>query len=219
MIRALIFDFDGLILDTETPMYRSWEEIYASYGCQMDFEKWAGNIGKGVDDFDPFSNLEQLLGQRLDREKLESTRQRRERALVEVQPALPGVEDYLRDGCRLGLKIGLATCSTIAWVAGHLRRLGLWERFDCILTAEDVQSLKPDPEVYQKTLARLGVRPGQAIAFEDSPHGILAARQAGLRCVFVPNPLIRHLPVDHADYRLASLAEKPLEELLQNIDA
>ena len=219
MIRALIFDFDGLILDTETPMFETWREIYDSHGCHIDFEKWVGNIGKGVDDFDPLTNLERLLGRQLDRERLDSTRRKRERALVDVQPALPGVEDYLRDARRLGLKVGMATCSSKDWVVSHLRRLGLLKYFDCIQTAEDVHSLKPDPELYQKALECLRVNPIQALAFEDSAHGIQAAKRAGLHCVFVPNPLIRHLPGNHADVRLVSLGDKPLEDLLRIIEA
>ena len=219
MIRALVFDFDGLILDTETPEFQSWQEIYDLHGCQLDLEKWVINIGKGVDDFDPVVDLEQLLGRRLNRERLDSRRRKHERALVEAQPILPGVKDYLRDARILGLKVGLASCSSREWVTSHLRRLELLKYFDCIRTSEDAQSLKPDPELYQKALDCLGVQPGQAVAFEDSPYGILAARQAGLYCVFVPNPLSRQSPVDHADMHLVSLGEMSLEELLLRIEA
>jgi HAD superfamily hydrolase (TIGR01509 family) len=219
MIRALIFDFDGLILDTETPVFQSWQEIYDSYGCQLDFEKWVVNIGKGEDDFNPILDLEQLLGRRLNSELLTSLHQERERALVEVQPVLPGVEDYLQAARRLGLTVGLASCSSREWVTGHLERLSLMKYFDCILTGEDARSLKPEPELYRKTLDCLEVLPKETVAFEDSTHGILAARRAGIFCVFVPNPLSRWLPTNHANLHLDSLGDIPLEELLRKIEA
>jgi len=219
MIQALVFDFDGLILDTESPMFQSWQEIYDSHGCQLDFEKWVSNIGKGEDDFDPVVDLEQLIGRQLNRESLVSLWQKRERALIDAQPTLPGVEDYLRDARKLGLKVGLASCSSREWVTRHLKRLELLKYFDCIRAADDAQSLKPDPELYLNTLECLGVPPGQAVAFEDSIYGILAARRAGMYCVFVPNPLSRRLPVDHADVHLDSLGDMSLEELLRKIEA
>jgi HAD superfamily hydrolase (TIGR01509 family) len=219
VIRALIFDFDGLILDTETPVFQSWQEIYNSHGCRLDLEKWVVNIGKGEDDFDPIENLEQLLGRHFNRERLEALHQARERALVDVQPVLPGVEDYLKDARRLGLKVGLASCSSREWITGHLVRLKLMEYFDCLRTGDDARSLKPDPELYRKSLECLGVQPEQSIAFEDSTHGILAARRAGMYCVFVPNPLSRRLPTEPADLHLDSLEDLTLEELLRRIEA
>jgi len=218
MIQALVFDFDGLILDTEAPMFQSWQEIYRSYGRQLDLEKWVSNIGKGEDDFDPAEDLAQMIGQRLDRDSLVSLYQKRKRALIDSQPVLPGVGDYLKGARRLGLKVGLASCSSCEWVTEHLDRLELLEYFDCIRAAEHVRSLKPDPEVYLSTLEYLEVQPEQAIAFEDSTYGALAARRAGMYCVVVPNPLSRLFPVDHADVHLDSLGELPLEKLLQRIE-
>jgi len=219
MIRALVFDFDGLILETETPLFQSWQEIYQSYGCRLDLEKWLTNIGRGEDEFDAFIDLEKLLGQKLDLERLESTRQYREREILGVQPVLPGVEDYLKRGRTMGLKIGLASCSSRGWVVNHLERLELLKFFDCILTGEDVKSLKPDPELYLSTLERLKVDPHEAIAFEDSPYGIQSAKQAGMYCVAVPNPLSRLGPIDQADMYLNSLGDISLERLLQRIEA
>ncbi len=218
MIQALVFDFDGLILDTETPAFRSWQEVYDAHGYRLDFEKWVINIGLGKDVFDPLDYLEQLLGERVDRKRLDSIRLKRERALVEAQAILPGVEDYLRDARRLRLKVGLASCSSRKWVTGHLKRLELLKYFDCIRAADDAHSLKPDPELYQAALECLGVKPGQAIAFEDSYYGILAAKQAGMFCVYIPNPLSPRSPVDKADLHLDSLRDLPLEELLQRIE-
>ena len=93
-------------------------------------------------------------------------------------------------------------------------RLGLMEHFDAIKCANDVTNVKPDPELYLIALVALKVRASEAIALEDSPNGILAAKRAGLFCVAVPNPITVQLSLDHADLRLDSLAELPLEKLL-----
>jgi HAD superfamily hydrolase (TIGR01509 family) len=217
MIQALVFDFDGLILDTETPVFRSWQEVYDAHGHRLDFDKWVINIGLGRDVFDPLDHLEQLLGRRVDRLSLDSNRFEREMALVEAQAILPGVEEYLKDARRLGLKIGLASCSSRKWVTGHLKRLGLIEYFDCIRARDDAHSLKPDPELYLAALECLGIKPGQAIAFEDSYYGILAAKRAGIYCVYIPNPLSPRSPLDEADLHLNSLRDLSLEELLRRI--
>ena len=219
-IHALVFDFDGLILETEEPIFRSWQEIYREFGCELAFEDWAKIIGTTETDWDPLVALEQQLGCSLGQQVEINRRQHaRETELILAQSVLPGVEQYLQDARRLGLKIGLASSSTCAWVAGHLERLGLREYFQVIRASDHVQHTKPDPELYRSALDGLGVQPKQAVAFEDSPNGILAANRAGMWSVAVPNSLTRRLPVDHADLRLETLAALPLESVLEEFNA
>jgi len=218
LIRALIFDFDGLILDTELPIFQSWQELYQEYGFQLSFETWSTIIGTANTDYNPLDELEKMLGRSLERENAASRRWQREMDLIAEQPVLPGVHQTLQDARRLGLKIGLASSSSCKWVTGHLSRLGLADFFDAILASDDVVRTKPDPALYREAAQALGVKPEQALALEDSPNGILAAKRAGLYCVAVPNFLTRRLPVNHADICLDSLADMPLEQLLQAID-
>lgn len=218
MIRSIIFDFDGLILETEGPIFQSWQELYQDYGREITIDEWGKIIGTAENTFDPLAALEEQLGQILDRASLVPRRRQRESDLIAIQPVLPGVEDYLKSARRLGLKIGLASSSSCEWVTGHLERLGLLDYFDCIKTADDVQFTKPDPELYQAVLEELGLRPQEAIVFEDSPNGILAAKQAGLICIAVPNALTRQLSTNHADFRLDSLEEMPLDELICRVE-
>ena len=213
MILALVFDFDGLILETEGPIYQSWRELYAVYNLSLPLETWGQIIGTS-DHFDVFGELERQVGQKLDREALVTRQRQREAELIEQQPIRPGVEQYLQDARRLGLRIGLASSSTCRWVTGHLERQGLLAYFDCICAREDVHLTKPDPELYQMAVQALGVAPQQAVAIEDSPNGILAAKRAGLFCLVVPNELTRQLPLDLADLCVESLADFPLEQLL-----
>jgi HAD superfamily hydrolase (TIGR01509 family) len=219
MIRALIFDFDGLLLETEGPSYQSWAEVYQSFGQSLPFLAWSRNIGTTRGDFDPRLELEKQLNETVDWEYVEPRRQASENALIEAQSVLPGVEAYLSDARRLGLKIGLASSSSCGWVVGHLTRLGLLDCFDCICAADDVERIKPDPELYLTVLYRLNVRADEAIALEDSPIGIRSAKGAGLFCVAVPNSLTSWLPLSEADLQLGSLADIPLEQLLNKINA
>lgn len=219
MKRAVIFDFDGLILETEQPTYQSWQEVYRAYGQELTLTAWSAMIGTLKSEFDPRGELEKLVGRTLDWEKLEGQRQASENVLIEAQPVLPGVEAYLRDARRLGLKIGLASNSPIEWVEKHLTRIGLFDRFDCIRTSTEVQRYKPDPAVYLSALEGLGVQAGEAFALEDSPLGIRSAKSAGLYCVAVPNILTSQLDLSQADMRLDALTEMPLEQLLYKIKA
>jgi beta-phosphoglucomutase-like phosphatase (HAD superfamily) len=124
------------------------------------------------------------------------------------------VEQYISEAKRLGLKLGVASSSDCPWVYRHLERLGLREQFDSIKCRDDVEKVKPSPDLYLAVLDDLGVGPREAIALEDSPHGITSAQAAGLFCVAVPNPLTRQLSTDHADLQLDSLADLRLELLL-----
>jgi HAD superfamily hydrolase (TIGR01509 family) len=212
--RALIFDFDGLILDTELPEFQTWQEIYQDHGCDLPFGVWAQCIGT-AEGFNPYTYLEAQLGRPVDREGLTSRRRERCAELLQAQTVLPGVLDYLAAAKRLGLSLGVASSSTRRWVSGHLTRLGLEAHFGCMACSDDVQHTKPDPALYQLALQTLGVQAEHAIALEDSPNGILAAKRAGIFCVAVPNVLTRQLILDQADLCLTSLADLPLEQLLK----
>jgi HAD superfamily hydrolase (TIGR01509 family) len=219
MIKALVFDFDGLILETEQPLYQSWQELYWENGLDLPFEKWALNIGTSEEPFDPNAALEGLPGWNLEKNQELSRRLQRELELIGSQPPKPGVEDYLKGAQRLGLKVGIASSSSCDWVTGHLERLGLRGYFDCIQAREDVEITKPDPELFRSAVEILGAKPEEAIAFEDSPNGILAAKRAGLYCVAVPNTLTRHLDTNLADLQVSSLADLSLEELVRKIES
>jgi HAD superfamily hydrolase (TIGR01509 family) len=218
MIRAVIFDFDGLILETEGPSYQSWKETYQSFGFPLPFSTWSSIVGTTQGDFDPRRELQMLVDDRVDWEAVENQRQMYENELIEAQPVLPGVEQYLQDARRLNLKIGLASSSSCQWVTRHLTRLGLVDFFDCIMASDDVVRVKPSPELYLSVLRQLQVMADEAIALEDSPIGIHAAKSARIFCVAVPNAITRQLETSHADLHLHSLAELPLEELLRQIE-
>ncbi len=218
MIRGLIFDFDGLILNTEAPVFQSWQEVFARHDCELTLTNWADCIGRSPESFDPCDQLEESIGQALDRMAIRTEQRRREMELIDAETVLPGVMDYITAAKRLGLKLGIASSSSRDWVLGHLSRLGLDAQFDAIRCAEDVMHTKPHPDLYLAVLSELSLQPLEAVALEDSPHGVRAAKQAEIFCVVVPNSLTEELPLDHADLMLPSLAEVSLEELLFSIE-
>ena len=218
MIRALIFDFDGLILDTEVPIFQSWQEIYQEHGGELTIQEWSKIIGSNEYIFDPLERLKAQAGCSLDSQALTTRQRQREDDLIAQQQVLPGVVEYLQDARRLGLKVGLASSSPCDWVTGHLTRLGLIQYFDCLMASDDVRRTKPDPELYLTVLSVMGVSPAQAFALEDSPNGIRAAKQAGLFCVAVPNLLTRQMDTSLADLHLDALIDLPLEALLERIE-
>jgi len=213
MIKALIFDFDGLILDTEGPEYQSWREIYQAYGCSLPLSKWAEGIGSS-DTFDPYDDLSQRLGRPVDQATIRAKRRPRFTELMANQSVLPGVERYIFEARELGLRLGLASSSSRSWVTGYLSQLKLEACFDSIKCGDDVEYTKPDPALYLAALQALDVKAHEAIALEDSPNGVLAAKRAGIFCVAVPNAMTQQLPLDLADLQISSLAELSLEELL-----
>lgn len=218
-IRALIFDFDGLILDTETPEYQSWQEIYQEFGHTLLPETWGQVVGgNGASAFDPMDHLETLVGHPLDRAGLNARRRARDAQIIAASPILPGVMDYLTEARRAGLHLAIASSSPHSWVDTHLTRLGLYTTFAPIICVDDVGIAKPDPSLFLRTADVLGVAKDEAIIFEDSPNGILAAKRAGIFCVAVPNPMTRMLSFDAPDLRLQSLADLPLSTLLQQVE-
>ncbi len=218
MIRAIVFDFDGLILDTEEPVYRSWLEVYQAHGEELPFDRWTQIVGSTNARFHPQHHLEELLGRPLPKDVLDRRIGRRTEMIL-AQEVLPGVARHLAEARAMGLKLGVASSSTRDWVRGHLSRLGILESFDCMRCRDDVASAKPDPDLYVAVLECLGVHAAEAIAIEDSPNGVLAAQRAGLRCVAIPNSITVQLDLGHADLKLGSLAEVSLAELLRKVSA
>lgn len=224
MIRAVIFDFDGLILDTEVPDYTAWKETYQRYGADLPMSVWAGVIGGRMADngFDPILFLEKQIGRRVDNvEAIHATQRERALALLAERKVLPGVEDRIAEAERLGLKLAVASSSSSGWVRGHLDRLGLLHHFSVIRTSDDVTITKPAPDLFLAALDGLGISAGEAVVFEDSPNGVTAAKRAGIFTVAVPNELTAQLDLSHADLKVESLKEVSLADLIarQKINA
>src|SRR6266545_2449725 len=172
-IKALIFDFDGLILDTETPDVHAWQNIYSEYGVVFPLESWGQIIGgMGASKFDAAIHLQSLLGYPLDLEALQERQNHISHSLVEQQSILPGVLYYLREAKQLNLKLAIASSSPHSWVEAHAKRLGIFEYFGKVVCSEDVGigRTKPNPDLFLLVLDQLKVQKEEAIVFEDSPN-------------------------------------------------
>ena len=214
-IRAFLFDFDGLIVDTETASRAAWERVYRDHGFELPADKWLTLVGTIGAPWNPMAHLEELVGGPLAQEELNVQRRDHELTLLEAEALRPGIADYLDEAQRRGLKRAIVSSSTRRWVDMHLARLERTVGWDAIVTADhDVARAKPRPDLYQEALELVGVGAGEAIAFEDSLNGVRAARSAGIFCVAVPNEVTRKLGLDEADLVLDSLADLPPDELL-----
>jgi HAD superfamily hydrolase (TIGR01509 family) len=215
VIRALVFDFDGLILETETPAYEAWAEVYREFGHELPKELWLEYIGREGGWFDALAYLEGLVGPRDDRDAIQERRDARKTELVMAVAETAGLRALLSDARARGLRLAVCSSSTPKWVLGHLDRLGLRPFFDHIQCRDRPElRAKPAPDLYLAACAGLGVRPDEAIAFEDSRNGMLAAQAAGMRCVVVPNALTIAMDLEGADHRFESLATVSLQMLL-----
>jgi HAD superfamily hydrolase (TIGR01509 family) len=215
VIRALVFDFDGLILETETPAYEAWAEVYREFGHELPKELWLEYIGREGGWFDALAYLEGLVGPRDDRDAIQERRDARKTELVMAVAETAGLRALLSDARARGLRLAVCSSSTPKWVLGHLDRLGLRPFFDHIQCRDRPElRAKPAPDLYLAACAGLGVRPDEAIAFEDSRNGMLAAQAAGMRCVVVPNELTIAMDLEGADHRFESLATVSLQMLL-----
>ena len=213
---AVVFDFDGLILDTETPLFEAWQEAYRRKGYELRLSDWQHALGTHGG-FDPVSHLRGLLGDGVGIAVVEQEVRARYRARCDTLPLLPGVREILTDARAAGLGTAVASSSTRGWVESWIERHGIRPLFDAVCGRNDVARVKPAPDLFLLAAERLGVPPARCVVFEDSPNGMRAARSAGMRCVAVPNPLTRELPLPDPDLVVDSAADLPLAEIARRL--
>jgi HAD superfamily hydrolase (TIGR01509 family) len=211
-LEALIFDFDGTMLDTETPEFLSWQQIYSDHGATLELSDWERGIGTwGA--FDPWVDLETKIGRTLNKEPIALAHHARVKAAITASKLLPGVLNLLIGARDAGLKLAIASSSNREWVEGWARRLGVLDFFAATATQDDVLRVKPDPALYRLACEQLGVQPQHALALEDSANGAMSALAAGLHCAVIPNPVTRSLEFPRGVVRLETLENVRLEDL------
>lgn len=215
---ALVFDFDGTILDTETPTYEAWKQTFVHYGAEpIGFDEWVKSIGLSDRQFDQVDLLGQRLGRPVDRDEVQEVRRVIRDAELDRLTLRPGVQRWVDAASAAGIPLGIASSSSRAWVEPHLIARGLRPRFKFLACARDVLEDgteipgKPDPTSYRLACEALGADPAQSLAIEDSPHGVTAANQAGMLTIAVPGPMTAHLDFSHADIVVDALTELTLD--------
>lgn len=214
-IRAVIFDFDGLVVDTESTGYLTWKEIFDEHGHDLPVERYAQVVGSGFNvSYDPRRDLEQLTGLDFDWEAREVVRREREHSLRHSLTTLPGVVDRLVEAAALNLPTAIASSSPRTWIDSWMVQLSLRDHFHHITTVDDTGKVKPDPSIFLHAAQSLGVAPEEVVIFEDSLNGLRAAQAAGMRCIVVPGPMTRHLDFTGAWKRVESLAHVALRDFV-----
>lgn len=219
MFKALLFDFDGLLMDTESPEVEIWREIYAGYGVEFPMDIWIREVvGSTIANFDVAAHLATVTGQTLDLKAMYQKAYALRLERLSRLPAMPGVLEMLSSARALGLRMAVVSSSPHPWVDGYLAQLEIADFFEIVICQEDAPRIKPAPDLYLKALAGLKLPADECLAFEDSLNGVTATRRAGLRVVGVPNAVTVHAGCLPADLVLSSLQELPLVEILTRLD-
>jgi HAD superfamily hydrolase (TIGR01509 family) len=214
-IKGLIFDFDGLILDTELPNLQAWQNVYREFGQELPFDKYVLTVGTDEKAFNPLTYLHQLTGNGFDSREAATLHDKLLFKYISTSDLMPGVRQYLQDAKTAGINVAIASSSTQTWVLGHVERLNCRDYFDAIVTADSIYPAKPDPAVYRVALDQLGIFPKEGIAFEDSVNGVRAARQAEIFCVVVPNSVTVNMDFHESDLQVPSLLTVGLNEIIK----
>jgi HAD superfamily hydrolase (TIGR01509 family) len=217
-LKGIIFDFDGLILDTELPGFIAWKEIFDQHHLPFTFQHWHKAIGTGPSAYDPAIDLCSQVKEPLDSDEIRENQLKRAYEILEKESVLPGVLDVIEGAKNAGLRMAVASSSPRDWVLNHLTRLDLVKYFDFILTCEDVKYVKPQPDLFQLALEKLGISALEAVVFEDSPNGINAARAAGIFVIAVPNEITKSMDTSEADLEIGSFVEINLSQLIKDFE-
>ena len=204
---AVIFDFDGTVADTETPVYEAARIAHEEHGLELPMTTWIQVVGT-ADNKPLAERLRDELGRPPDADVMARAEERHRHARENV-PVLPGVEDLITVAKSHDRQLAIASSSPIDWVEPHLTRLGLVDHFDYLSTRDQVDRGKPAPDLFLLAAARLGLDPADILVIEDSRHGYAAARAAGMRCVVVPNAITAHDVHPDAEIVLQSLVDFP----------
>lgn len=216
-VRALLLDFDGTMLETESSSYGSWRELLAEHGYELTPETWSAAVGT-VGGVDPIALLEEHLGTTVDRDALEARARERHMQTLAEEELRPGIQHLVDEAHERGIATAIVTSASRWWVTSHLRRLRLEDEWDLIVSADrDPARAKPAPLLYLEAAELLGVDPAECIALEDSPNGVTAARRAGMQVVAFPNPITEAMDLGDADLVVPELDGVGLRGLLTRL--
>jgi len=204
---AVLFDFDGVLVDTEWAIYDAWYRTFKANGHPLPLEVYTQCIGSDFATWSPKTHLEDLTGQGFDWHDLDARRQ--EEIVRDLHGAgpMPGVLALLDSLTELAMRRAVVSSSSHHWVDGWLGRLDLAERFETVVCRGDAGKIKPAPDLYLEAARRLGLAPEECLVIEDSMNGVKSAKAAGMPVWVVPNRVTACLDFSTADAVFASLDE------------
>lgn len=201
--QAIFFDFDGVVLDTEWPIYITWKNLFTREGFDLPPEIYVKCIGSDFETWSPEKYLEELSGKSFDWDTENAARQVEIVQAVECSPAMPGAAELISS--LTSRKSAVVSSSSHNWVDGWLEKLDLTQHFDTIVCRGDAPRIKPAPDLYLEAAKRLGVNPADCLVIEDSMNGTISAHAAGMKVIAVPNRLTKVLDFSAADWLVDSL--------------
>lgn len=209
---GVIFDFDGLLLDTEVHEFIGWQRAFENRGVWLDPNEWAKCVGGGDPPWRVEDHLLELCPEADLREARRDALAVRDAGLIELT-FRPGAEQLLDLLDAENVPFGIASNARSLWVEGFLANLEMRHRFACISTQDMVGVPKPNPAVYLLACEKLGIEPGRSLAMEDSPNGIASAKAAGMAVYAIPNEVTRGYDFSAADGLFESLADITLKDV------
>jgi HAD superfamily hydrolase (TIGR01509 family) len=212
-VRAVVFDFDGLLMDTESTSFLSWQYEWSQWGLTLEAADFFVNHGGDVTE-DRYAMLAAAVGARFDRTVSHRRRVAYREKLHEDLDLADGLREWLEEAAGMGLRLAVASSSPVDWLTTHLSRAGVLDSFEVLAGGDEVGRHKPAPDVYQLALDRLTLSCAAAVAVEDTAHGVAAAHAAGMRCIAIPNPFVAPERVRHADLVLSSASQLRLADAL-----
>jgi HAD superfamily hydrolase (TIGR01509 family) len=204
--KGIIFDFDGVLVDTEWAIYQSWVQLYAREGQEISIATYAPCLGAGYSHWNPASHLEELTGRQYDWDKETPARQAVLEAALASSGLMEGALELLDWSAEQGIGLTVASSSSRRWVQGWLERLGVYDRFTGVFTRTDGYPVKPDPALFEAARLCMGLPREACLIVEDSENGTIAARNAGIPCVAIPNRMTAQSDFSRASYQCSSLS-------------
>ncbi len=203
--KGIIFDFDGVLVDTEWAIYQSWVHLYAREGQEISIATYAPCLGAGYSHWDPAAHLEKLTGKQYDWDAETPARQAMLEADLERMGLMDGAAELLDWCAEQGIGLTVASSSSRRWVQGWLEKLGIYDRFAGVFTRTDGYAVKPDPALFEAARQCLNLPHEECLIIEDSENGTIAAQNAGIPCAAIPNRMTEASDFSRAAHRFSSL--------------
>lgn len=204
---AVLFDFDGVLVNTEWAIYQAWLRTFRSHGHDLPLEVYTRCIGSDFATWSPKTHLEDLSGLAFDWHDLDARRQEEILRDLTGEGTMPGVIGLLEQLARTEIRRAVVSSSSHHWVDGWLEKLAFADHFETVVCRGDAPRIKPAPDLYLEAARRMGLRPADCLVIEDSLNGVRSAKAAGMDVWVVPNRVTESLDFSEADRVFSSLVE------------